>query len=153
MCKEVISRSAPVREFTPQEVREHNKATDCWITVNGRVYDVTPWLATHPGGPDIVLLYAGDDATDVFTAFHHTRECVSRPPFAPSRRAPPTRRLRRFWMRRRRRWSVRGAVDPRISWEGCVTFALSDRRANATYIRRPPEAAIVNAEAWGRGGL
>lgn len=37
--------------------------------VAAKVYDVTSWVEQHPGG-DVLLSYAGRDATDVFTAFH-----------------------------------------------------------------------------------
>ncbi|XP_026747766.1 cytochrome b5 domain-containing protein 1 [Trichoplusia ni] len=30
--------------FTPAEVAIHNKPSDCWITLNGLVYDLTKWL-------------------------------------------------------------------------------------------------------------
>jgi delta8-fatty-acid desaturase len=41
----------------------------CIITIAGRVYDLTHWAASHPGGPPI-MIYNGREATDVFTAFH-----------------------------------------------------------------------------------
>lgn len=31
-------------EFTAAQVAEHKTAKDCWITVNGRVFDVTKFL-------------------------------------------------------------------------------------------------------------
>lgn len=30
--------------YTPAEVAVHNKATDCWVSLNGKVYNLTPWL-------------------------------------------------------------------------------------------------------------
>lgn len=65
--------------YTPADVATHNHKGDCWIVVDSVVYDVTPWLSRHPGGQEILLMYAGDDATDVFKAFHHPRECVPGP--------------------------------------------------------------------------
>ena len=51
------------------EVNKHNKRTDCWMVIEDKVYDVTNWIDKHPGG-DLILSYAGLDATDVFDAFH-----------------------------------------------------------------------------------
>lgn len=53
-----------------EELRKHNSADDLWISMNGKVYDVTPWLALHPGGDLPLLSLAGQDVTDVFLAFH-----------------------------------------------------------------------------------
>jgi len=61
-------------KFTVAEVAKHNTPTDCWIIVDGKVYDVTGWIANHPGGQKIILGYAGMDATDVYDAFHDIEE-------------------------------------------------------------------------------
>ena len=118
--------------------------------MNGRVYDVTPWLATHPGGPDIVLLYAGDDATDVFTAFHHTREYVSHPPRAPPRRLSfVLDDSAAFGCRRRRRRIVRGAVQTRNTLRGMRVIYSTQPTGHATSgTDAPREAAIVNGADW-----
>jgi cytochrome b involved in lipid metabolism len=120
-------------QFTPADVRAHNKATDCWITVKGRVYDVTPWLASHPGGPDIVLLYAGDDATDVFTAFHHTREYVpsvhASLPQCPRIPTAPSTQVPRCWATCRRGASDLGPLRHAYGGGICVPHdAASDSR-------------------------
>lgn len=54
---------------TVSEVAKHNTRDDCWFIIDGKAYDVTSWIDKHPGG-DIMLSYAGLDATDVFEAFH-----------------------------------------------------------------------------------
>jgi len=61
-------------KITVAEVAKHNTANDCWIIVDGKAYDVTGWLANHPGGQKIILGYAGMDATDVYDAFHDIEE-------------------------------------------------------------------------------
>jgi cytochrome b involved in lipid metabolism len=38
-----------MKSFTAAEVAKHNTADDCWIIVNGMVFDVTKFLAQHPG--------------------------------------------------------------------------------------------------------
>ncbi|CAH0406263.1 unnamed protein product [Chilo suppressalis] len=30
--------------YTPAEVAVHNRADDCWVSLNGKVFDLTPWL-------------------------------------------------------------------------------------------------------------
>lgn len=56
-----------------EEVRKHNTAKDCWLVLDGKVYDVTSFAKRHPGGK-IITYYAGEDASDVFEAMHPDRE-------------------------------------------------------------------------------
>ncbi len=57
------------RELTWEDVQAHSTASDAWVAIKGRVYDVTEFAHVHPAG-DIILTAAGQDATDVFAAFH-----------------------------------------------------------------------------------
>lgn len=59
-----------VRQFTLEEVAKHNTEADCWLAIHGRVFNVTAFLAEHPGGKKVVLKEAGKDATAKFDAFH-----------------------------------------------------------------------------------
>ncbi|KAK3905715.1 FMN-dependent dehydrogenase-domain-containing protein [Staphylotrichum tortipilum] len=56
--------------LTGAEVAKHSKADDCWVIVHGKAYDVTDFLPEHPGGPKIIVKYAGKDATDEFDPIH-----------------------------------------------------------------------------------
>ncbi|KAI9700627.1 MAG: hypothetical protein M1836_001994 [Candelina mexicana] len=52
------------------EVAKHNSRESCWVIVHGRAYDVTDFLPEHPGGPKIILKYAGKDATEEYEPIH-----------------------------------------------------------------------------------
>eukprot|EP00854_Cymbomonas_tetramitiformis_P019902 gene19902-23809_t len=52
------------------EVAQHNCAGDCWVVIHGRVYDLTEFLGVHPGGSEIILKYAGGDASAAFAGVH-----------------------------------------------------------------------------------
>ena len=56
--------------FSREEVRKHDKKDDCWIIVNENVYNITQFQYIHPGGSRIIKAYSGQDATEVFNAFH-----------------------------------------------------------------------------------
>ena len=48
------------------QLAKHNTATDAWIAVEGKVYDVTKYSPIHPGGKKINLGW-GKDGTDLFS--------------------------------------------------------------------------------------
>ncbi|CAG8982946.1 hypothetical protein HYALB_00003524 [Hymenoscyphus albidus] len=52
------------------QVAEHNSKESCWVIIHGKAYDVTEFLPEHPGGPKIILKYAGKDATEEFDPIH-----------------------------------------------------------------------------------
>ncbi|XP_073129597.1 cytochrome b5-like [Henckelia pumila] len=58
--------------FTLAEISQHNNKKDCWLLINGKVYDVTKFLEDHPGGDDVLLTATGKDATDDFEDVGHS---------------------------------------------------------------------------------
>ncbi|KAL2653772.1 hypothetical protein R1flu_021900 [Riccia fluitans] len=62
------------RKYSATEVSEHNSAEDCWLIIQGKVYDVTKYLDDHPGGDQILIAAAGEDATDEFDEAGHSED-------------------------------------------------------------------------------
>ncbi len=61
-----------VVEFDPSEVVLHNnRQTGYWIIINDSVYDITPYLDLHPGGPVVLINQTGLDATKEYEAIGH----------------------------------------------------------------------------------
>lgn len=58
-----------MKNLTWGEISTHNNSEDCWIVVDGIVYDVTGWLDEHPGG-GIIAVLAGEDASAMFHSYH-----------------------------------------------------------------------------------
>ncbi len=52
--------------ITLEEVSAHNVQSDCWTIVNGKVYDVTQMISSHPGGKDPII--CGGDSTTNFNS-------------------------------------------------------------------------------------
>ncbi|MFP4161089.1 MAG: cytochrome b5 domain-containing protein [Ectothiorhodospira sp.] len=46
-----------------EEVARHHHREDCWMAIDGQVYDVTDYLPRHPGPLEIVLEWCGREAT------------------------------------------------------------------------------------------
>lgn len=59
-----------LEEYSLADVAKHNTEKDCWVVVNGQVLDVTHFLADHPGGKKVIMIYAGRDATEEFNMMH-----------------------------------------------------------------------------------
>ncbi|UJR37612.1 hypothetical protein I4U23_030309 [Adineta vaga] len=65
----ILGNSNNKGQYTWEEIRRHSSKTDRWIVVGKRVFDITRWTK-HPGGQVVLNHYAGQDATEVFHAFH-----------------------------------------------------------------------------------
>src|SRR5690606_3267722 len=59
-----------MKEYSRAEVLKHNIASDCWIIIQNNVYNITAFVKQHPGGSDILLSRAGEDATSYFITKH-----------------------------------------------------------------------------------
>lgn len=57
--------------YTATDVRAHATAADCWSVVNTTVYDLTGWIARHPGGRAIIIAACGKNATNAFVSQEH----------------------------------------------------------------------------------
>jgi len=76
---------APQKQFTRQEIEKHGSESDCWIVVDGKVYDATSVLAWHPGGKAAIVGHAGkvhQETSDEFASIHDgyayqkLKECI-----------------------------------------------------------------------------
>lgn len=76
---------APQKQFTRQEIEKHNTESDCWLVVDGKVYDSTSVLSWHPGGKAAIVGHAGkvhQETSDEFASIHDgfayqkLKECI-----------------------------------------------------------------------------
>lgn len=58
------------KPIDPEEVKKHNAPDDCWVVINGYVYDLTDFIPSHPGGPAIIRSNAGKDVSAIFDPLH-----------------------------------------------------------------------------------
>lgn len=45
------------------EVALHDRLNDCWMAIEGTVYDVTGYIPRHPAVPEVIQPWCGTDAT------------------------------------------------------------------------------------------
>jgi cytochrome b involved in lipid metabolism len=57
---------------TMEEVSRHNTKGDCWMVIDGKVYDVTSFLENHPGGGSILAAHGGKDVSKHYRYLQHS---------------------------------------------------------------------------------
>jgi cytochrome b involved in lipid metabolism len=69
------------RKFVPRyhpitwtEVSRHKSKNDLWLVIRGQVYNVTDFVDEHPGGEEVLLDVAGQDATQAFEDVEHSEQ-------------------------------------------------------------------------------
>jgi len=48
------------------EIAKHNSSSDCYMLISGKVYDITSFFGSHPGGNSVMAATCGTDATDAY---------------------------------------------------------------------------------------
>jgi cytochrome b involved in lipid metabolism len=62
-----VDSNGKIAGFTASDVATHAASSDCWVIIDGSVYDVTSFLNRHEGGAEVIIKECGKDAS---TAFH-----------------------------------------------------------------------------------
>lgn len=55
-----------IKTYSAAEVATKNSRDNCWLIINGKVYDVTKFLSEHPGGVSAITPYCGKEASKAF---------------------------------------------------------------------------------------
>lgn len=63
-------QSEAQESITMAEVAQHASRESCYTVIRGEVYDLTGWIANHPGGQAAILGLCGRDGTDAFMNQH-----------------------------------------------------------------------------------
>ncbi|KAL8352604.1 hypothetical protein RB601_002766 [Gaeumannomyces tritici] len=61
-------------EYSFKDVAAHKDGADCWMVIHGQVYDVTKYVQDHPGGADVLIEAAGQDASEAFDSAGHSED-------------------------------------------------------------------------------
>ncbi|CZT40723.1 related to fatty acid hydroxylase [Rhynchosporium secalis] len=60
-----MSPSRTLPTFLRTELAAHNTEQSCYVTMGIRVFDITDFLDSHPGGGELITQYGGKDITDI----------------------------------------------------------------------------------------
>ena len=61
---------AAPKTYTAAQVAKHSSASSCWTIVGKNVYDVTKYVAKHPGGASVIKSMCGKDGSAMFRGQH-----------------------------------------------------------------------------------
>lgn len=56
--------------YTLADVAKRNTPAECWVAIDGNVYDLTGWISQHPGGSGAIRSMCGTDGTNQFLSQH-----------------------------------------------------------------------------------
>ncbi len=70
LASEGSSSTGTATYYTAAQVRGHANTDSCWSIVNGKVYDLTPWIQQHPGGQNAITQLCGIDGSKNFNGQH-----------------------------------------------------------------------------------
>lgn len=60
----------PLRKISLAELSTHKSQFDAWTAYKGKVYNISQYIAYHPGGEKTLMSGAGKDCTAQFNKFH-----------------------------------------------------------------------------------
>jgi len=67
-----------VKGYLLAEVAGHARQNDCWMAIEGSVYDITTYLPDHPSEPELILPWCGKEATQAWRTKNKGRTHTSR---------------------------------------------------------------------------
>lgn len=68
--QEILASPANVNTYTVAEVALNNTRSSCWTIISGSVYNITSYIASHPGGVAAISQLCGKDGTLIFSRQH-----------------------------------------------------------------------------------
>lgn len=61
---------AAPKNYTSSQVAKHSSPASCWTIVGKNVYDLTRFIAKHPGGSANIVSLCGKNGTSKFLGQH-----------------------------------------------------------------------------------
>ena len=62
----IITSTIKVTSYSLSDLSKHNSQTSCWTAINGKIYNITGFISSHPAGIQKILKSCGADATAMY---------------------------------------------------------------------------------------
>ena len=66
----ITTDPAQAATYTRTQVSQHATTSDCWTIIGRNVYNLTPYVPMHPGGPQEIGRVCGKVGTKAFNGQH-----------------------------------------------------------------------------------
>lgn len=66
---EIAGNKAPTAGeglFSREEIARHATESDCWMSINQQVYDLSAYIPEHPTRPAVILAWCGQEASEAY---------------------------------------------------------------------------------------
>lgn len=79
VSEEPVLISTDPSKISIEVLSEHGSKEDCWVSYDGKVYDVTSFLPRHPGSAEAIIPFCGtsEGFTEAFTNQHGTSKVAN----------------------------------------------------------------------------
>ena len=67
-----LPSNAKLNIYSKAMIAEHNTIDDCWVVIDGLVFDLTNYIRHHPGGAATLKPFFGGDATEQYVQEKHS---------------------------------------------------------------------------------
>lgn len=64
-----LNKPSPIK-LTASEVAKHATSDDCYLIIKNKVYNVSTFLDSHPGGRQNIIDNCGQEVTGLFASIH-----------------------------------------------------------------------------------
>lgn len=58
--------AAAEKRYTLADVARHAVEADCWMAIDGTVYDLSAYLPEHPTRPSVIVPWCGKEASEAY---------------------------------------------------------------------------------------
>jgi len=62
----IVNNTQQAKSYTLSDVSGHNNQSSCWTVIDGKIYDITSFIYSHPAGVQKILEGCGKDATNLY---------------------------------------------------------------------------------------
>ena len=66
----VPAEAVPEKSYSLDELARHARPEDCWLAIDGRVYELTDYLEEHPAPAGVIESWCGREASRAY----HTKQ-------------------------------------------------------------------------------
>ncbi|TQN70641.1 Cytochrome b5, partial [Colletotrichum shisoi] len=63
-----------MEQFSQGELARHHDVGDLWVSIRGKVYNLSGYVDDHPGGVEVLKDVAGSDGTESFEYVGHSED-------------------------------------------------------------------------------